>query len=167
MQLPVRKRAQLLRPMEPDSLVLTPEAISALKREHARLLAGRPEAIAEVRRTAEMGDFSENAAYQMAKGRLRSINDRLLIVEDKLARATVLTPPTNGRVGLGSTVTARKEDGSEQVWKLVSRAEVNMENGWISDESPIGQALLGASEGSVVEVQTNRAMARYTVLRVQ
>lgn len=167
MQLPVRKRAQLLKVHEPDELVLSAEAIESLQQEQKRLLAKRPEAIAEVRRTAEMGDFSENAAYQMAKGRLRGINDRLLIVQDKLTRATLLPQPKGDRVELGSIVSLSGPDDITITYRLVGPSEADISKGFLSYLSPLGMALVGRRIGESVEIHTMRGIVQYTVVGLE
>jgi transcription elongation GreA/GreB family factor len=114
-----------------------------------------------------MGDLSENAAYQIAKSRLRGLQSRLLVIADRLARASVLVPPTDGCIGLGSTVTLRASTGSEQVWQVVSRMEVDIARGRISDESVVGKALMGKREGEEVAWETPKGIARSTVVRVE
>lgn len=102
-----------------------------------------PKAIADVQRTAEMGDFSENAAYQEAKGRLRGINSRILMLKDRLARAQPIGNKTKSPfVELGSTVVL-KMSNAQKTYEIVGPTETDPGAGRISHVSPLGEQLIG------------------------
>ncbi len=125
-----------------------------------RLKKARPEAAAEVKRLAEMGDFSENAAYQLAKGRLRGLNQKLMETEDHLKHAKII-PSTNSNdlVQLGSTVTV-DQGGKQQTYRILGPTEANPSKGIISHRSPLGSALMGKHIGETVQmVQNGRTIA--------
>ena len=110
-----------------------------------------PQAIADMHRTAEMGDFSENAAYQEAKGRLRRINARILLLKDRLARTKpILKKHASGFIELGSTVTLTM-DGAQTTYEIVGPAETNPSRGRISHLSPLGAALIGHAKGDRIK----------------
>ncbi|MFA6131484.1 MAG: GreA/GreB family elongation factor [Patescibacteria group bacterium] len=147
MRLPTRKSEILEGTKKVSDAFLSPAAIQRYKNELQDLLKNqRQPAIKEVQRTAEMGDFSENAAYQMAKGRLRQINSRITILEEKLKSAVVIKANTDGRVALGSTVTFVM-NGKETTYEILGVQEANPAHGKISHLSPLGKALLGKVVG--------------------
>ncbi|HBI97071.1 MAG: Transcription elongation factor GreA [Candidatus Falkowbacteria bacterium GW2011_GWC2_38_22] len=110
-------------------------------------------AIAEVKRLAADGDFSENHAYSMAKGRLRGINQRILDIEDHLRRANIIHPQANSEtVQLGSLVTV-EINNKQKTFQILGSAETNPNKGIISNNSPIGAALMGKRVGGIVQVR--------------
>lgn len=145
---------------------MTQEKFDELSTLLARLKKARPEAAAEVKRLAEMGDFSENAAYQLAKGRLRGLNQKLMETEDHLKHAKII--PTAGGTGvvqLGSTVTV-DQDGKQQTYRILGPTEANPSKGIISHLSPLGAALMGKRAGDVVEVSLGADVVRVTVIHL-
>lgn len=110
----------------------------------------RPEAVREVQRLAEMGDFSENAAYQMAKGRLRGINRKIEELENYADHAVVIRPDTHtDTVQLGSTVTVEIR-GTRKTYTILGSLETDPHQGIISSSSPMGSALMGRKAGDVI-----------------
>ena len=146
---------------------LTPAKIERLKAEHERLVKiERPEAAAEVRRTAEMGDLSENAGYQIAKGLLRRINNRILWIEARLATAIPIAKgSSNGTVQVGSTVVI-ETNGRTCTFEIVGSQETNPATGRISHRSPIGLALLGARANENVTIKLADRDVVYHIISV-
>jgi transcription elongation factor GreA len=127
----------------------------------------RPRAADEVKRLAEMGDFSENAAYQMAKGYLRRLNSRILEIEDILKRAIIITPDKmSSTVKMGSKVTVEIR-GKQQVYTILGSREANPGAGAISHQSPLGEALLGGQVGEVVEVKMKGGEVECKILKIE
>jgi len=125
------------------------------------------EAIKEVRRTGEMGDFSENAAYQMAKGRLRRINGRILSITERLKVAIPIEEGSpDGMVGIGSTVVV-KVVAKERTYKIVGSQEVDPMRGRISHSSPLGKVLMGHKVGDEVPFVHEGVETLYEVLEVK
>jgi transcription elongation factor GreA len=113
----------------------------------------RPAAIEEVKRLALMGDFSENAAYQIAKGRLRGINRRLLEIENMLKRSIIIrSATTNGKIRIGSKVRVLI-NGKEREYSILGSSETDPLHGIISHNSPIGQSLIGKVAGDSFSYQ--------------
>ncbi len=111
-----------------------------------------PKAIADAQRTAEMGDFSENAAYQEAKGRLRGINSRILIIKDRLARAQPISSTNKSPfVELGSFV-ALIMNGLQKTYEIVGPTETDPAAGRISHLSPLGEQLIGHLKGDKIRL---------------
>lgn len=169
MREPKRKSEEDRRLMQEDvDNYLTPAKIQRFKAEHERLVKhDRPEAAAEVRRTAEMGDLSENAGYQIAKATLRRINNRVLWIEARLATAIPIAKgSSNGTVQIGTTVTV-ETNGKTFTYEIVGSQETNPATGRISHRSPIGLALLGAREGEIVNLKLHDREVKYTIINVE
>jgi transcription elongation factor GreA len=132
-----------------------------------RLLKARPEAANEVKRLAEMGDFSENAAYQLSKGRLRGLNQRIMEIEDHLKLAQIILPAeSSGTVQLGSTVTI-EQDGKRMTFRILGPTETNPGKGIISHKSPLGAALLGKQVGFRTILHTASKDVVVQIVRVE
>lgn len=157
-RIPTRKKEQDRRALQGDEpLYLTKEKIERLKRDLKQLKANRPEAIKEVQRTGEMGDFSENAEYQLAKRRLRSINHRITSIEERLKVAIEIERGSpDGVVTIGSTVTIQSrtlpESPTLRSYTIVGPAESNPMQGRISYKSPLGAKLMGKKTGDSINV---------------
>lgn len=153
MRVPIRKGGEFTNlPTDP---CITQAKYSQLKQQLAALKRQRPEAIAEVRRLAELGDFSENAAYQMAKGRLRNLNDRFDELQKQINSAIIIKPPKNGnKVVLGSKAKV-KINGKINTFLILGSAEADLSKNIISHNSPVGSALIGkkAGESFIVKLE--------------
>ena len=166
MRLPTRKKELERMANEDVDLHVTQAKFQRMQRDVADLLhRQRAEAVAEVRRTGEMGDFSENAGYQIAKGTLRRINTRIEVLQDRIARAVIIPDGPSSTVRIGSVVTVRMND-REHTYHILGSQESNPSRGAISRNSPIGKALLSARVGDTVNVSlANRAVA-VTILAI-
>lgn len=138
-----------------------------MEQERVRLKQERPSLADEVARLAQLGDFSENAEYQDAKHRLRRLNERLLILEDRIKNAIVIRAEENAadHVSLGSTVTVEK-NGTRLVFQIVGPQETNPSRGRISHVSPLGALLLGARIGETVRLQTGAGETEYKIVAI-
>ncbi len=165
MQLPYRKPGKYSQGTQ-DPL-MTEEKFQALQKQLARLKESQPQAAKDVARLAEMGDFSENVEYQLAKGRLRSINERILRLEYELTHAEIIQPSRqNNRVELGHTVSIH--DGQNQkTFQILGSTETNPAKGIISYTSPIGSALLGRKLGEKIKIQIGPKEVEYTIVRIE
>lgn len=165
MRLPIRKPGQYTH-LKPDQH-LTEAKYNELKNKLARLKFNRPRAADEVKRLAEMGDFSENAAYQIAKGRLRGLNQRILEIEDQLKRSILIKPNKNiGLVQLGSKVTVETA-GQEKTYLILGSSETNPGGGIISSRSPIGSALIGGRIGDRIKIKLTDKETEYKIIRIE
>jgi transcription elongation GreA/GreB family factor len=166
MRLPIRQSEILQSTKKISDNYLTAAAVGKMKRELLDLEKNcRPAAAAEVRRLAELGDFSENAAYQIAKGKLRGINSRITVLQDKLKYAIIIKPRVDGRVAIGSIVTVMVA-GRKKVFEILGSQESDPTRGRISYLSPLGAALIGAREGEVVKVAGKGNEAEYKILKI-
>ncbi len=160
MQLPYRKPTKFsVMQLDP---VMSQAKFSELTKKLEKLKADRPKAAAEVSRLAELGDFSENVEYQLAKGRLRAINEKMMILETHLNQADIIKKNTSGRVGIGSIVTV-EVDGKEKIYEILGSSETNPTKGIISHTSPIGAALMGHKVGDTVAVEIAQKNKEYIV----
>jgi len=145
---------------------LTEEKFLELKSKLERLKNACPRLIEEVKRLAQDGDFSENAAYQIAKGRLRGVNQGILEIENQLKRAIIIKPQKNAEtVQLGSTVTVEVK-GKIKNYLILGSAETNPEKGIISHHSPIGSALMGRRMGAKINLQIAGKTVEYKIIKI-
>lgn len=139
-----------------------------LKKELERLVKiVRPRLSDEVAELAKLGDFSENAAYQIAKGKLRGTNHRILVIEDLLNNAIIIPACAPGAcVQMGSQVTV-ETGGQTKIFQILGPQETNPSQGIISQLSPIGSALLGHRVNDEVEAEINDKIAKYKIIRIE
>jgi transcription elongation factor GreA len=145
---------------------LTQAGVDELKAELDALVAKRP-AIADAIKTArELGDLAENSEYQSAMAEKDRNEARILEVETILSNTEIIKKPRgDSKVQLGSVVKL-KSDGKAKEFQVVGTVEADPLSGKISDESPIGQALLGKKEGESVEIQTPSETATYKIVAI-
>ncbi|MFH0892104.1 MAG: GreA/GreB family elongation factor [Candidatus Falkowbacteria bacterium] len=164
MQTPIRKPGQYAG-IKPDPH-MTPDKFRGLSAELERLKAKRPYAAAEVKRLAADGDFSENHAYSMAKGRLRGLNRRIDEIEDHLKRAVIIEVPKNpDKAVLGSLVTV-SVNGREKSYRILGSSETDPSGGIISRNSPLGLALLGRRVGETARVWLKDKAVEYKIIKI-
>lgn len=165
MQVP-RRRGGKFSQQKPDALI-TRQKFDELERELAHLKKIRPAAAADVSQLAELGDFSENVEYQLAKGRLRGINNAMLKLEAQINQATIIEPIRDSdTVQVGNKVTF--SDGKAvKTFLILGSEEADPEHNIISRNSPIGSALLGHEVGETVMVQLANRKAEYKILKIE
>ncbi len=166
MQVPHRKPGQFTH-LKPDPL-LTEAKYNELKNKLEYLKnKARPEAAAEVRRLAELGDFSENVEYQLAKGRLRGINNRITTIESHLNTAEIIPVNTaTDKVQIGHTVTVENEK-TVQTYQILGSSQTNPRQRIISHQSPLGAALLGHKVGDTVEMRSPGGIKKYRISKIE
>lgn len=146
---------------------LTVAKLEELKNKLARLKKSHPTAAAEVRRLAELGDFSENVEYQLAKGKLRGLNNAILTVERQIIDARIIAPAKQKNiVQIGHTVTIVCA-GREKKYQLLGSAETNPAKGIISHHSPIGAALIGRQLNDKVKIKLAEKELECTILKIE
>jgi transcription elongation factor GreA len=147
----------------PREVVLTPEGLEELKSKIEHLSTERRQEVAErIRAAREFGDISENAEYDDAKNEQAMLEKQIADLEDKLRSATVVeTSGSSDIVTIGVMVHVKdqKTDKSTK-YKIVGSAEANPSEQKLSNESPVGKALLGRKRGDVVSVPVPRGPAR-------
>lgn len=149
-----------------DVVYLTPEGLQKIHDELEHLKTARREEIAiKLEAAIKQGDLKENADYHDAKEEQAFIEGRIRDLEDSLRRAQVIqdTGPSN-RVRVGSTVTVVEEGYDDtETYSIVGAHEADPTNGRISNESPIGRALLGAKIGQTVRVETPAGLVNFVI----
>lgn len=147
---------------------LTAEGKKKLEEELEYLVnVRRREVAAEIQSAKEEGDISENSAYDEAKLSQGFVEGRIQTIEAQLQNAVLIEK--NGKsdhVDVGSKVTVA-EDGLEETYVIVGSAEADPMNGRISNESPIGQALLGAKVGQKVTAETPGGALEIEVTKIE
>ena len=126
----------------------------------------RPDIAEKIGRAASDGDLSENGAYHQAKEDQARLEGQIAELEHVLRHASV-AEDTGDAVGIGKTVTVEDESGTERTYRIVSSHEVNPGQGHISNESPIGAALMGAKTGDTVHAQTPGRSRSFRIVSIQ
>lgn len=168
MRLPTRKSEILRNAQRQDDHHYTREAVERMKRDVERLTKiERPQAAEEVHRTKQMGDLSENAAYQEAKVHLRRVNDRITMLEERLKHAILITPGAGeeGEIRIGSRVTL-EANGKMFDFEIVGALETSPGSGRISHLSPLGKLIMKKKVGDTVTLTVQTKNTVYTVLEV-
>src|SRR6266498_5583009 len=131
---------------------LTPEGAAKLKAELEELTGPRREELAKRLRSAiQMGDLSENADYHKAKEDQGFLEGRIQEIEAALRTAVIIEKKYGDKITVGSRVTVQEGDFSPETYDLVGAKEADPRNGKISNESPIGSALMDHKVGEIVE----------------
>ncbi|MCL1891554.1 MAG: transcription elongation factor GreA [Coriobacteriia bacterium] len=150
-------------------IVLTPEGREKLEAELQHLETDRRAEVGErIRIAREFGDISENSEYDDAKNEQAWLESRITEVTQILANATIAeAPKRSNKVSVGNVVTVEDGSGAERVFTIVGAAEVDVEQGRISNESPVGSALLGSKKGDTVTIEgPTGKQTQFTILKI-
>ena len=143
---------------------LTKEGVEEFKSELASLISKRADVADAIKTAREQGDLSENAEYHAAKDEQSNMESRISEIEYILANTEIITKPRKGnKVQLGSYVELKGAGGRAKKFQVVGTVEADPLEGKISDESPIGKALMGKQIGEAVEIVTPVETATYKV----
>src|SRR5215510_16572054 len=154
--------------MPQQTTYLTPEGEAKLKAELAELKGPRREELAQRLRSAiQMGDLSENADYHKAKEDQGFLEGRIQEIEAILRNAVIIEKQQGDVVNVGSHVTIQEEDFEPETFYVVGAKEADPRNGKISNESPIGSALMNHKVGDMVEADTPGGKIRFKILKVE
>jgi transcription elongation factor GreA len=147
---------------------LTAEGAAKLRAELSELTGPRREELAQRLRSAiQMGDLSENADYHKAKEDQAFLEGRIQEIEAVLRTALIVEKTRSDIVTVGSTVTVQEEGFDPETYDLVGAKEADPRNGKISNESPIGSALMDHKVGDVVEAETPGGKIRFKILKIE
>ena len=148
----------------PKDVILTAEGLSKLKEELDTLSGDRRREVAErIKEAREFGDIAENAEYDDAKNEQAMLEARIAQLEEKLRLATVIDAKdvTTDVVQVGSVVHVKDEKTGKSVkYTIVGSSEASPADNRLSNESPVGRALLGRKRNEIVSVQVPRGPAR-------
>jgi transcription elongation factor GreA len=152
--------------MEKDKIFLTKQGLEKLKKEYEDLTkVRRKEVTKRIARAREFGDISENSEYDSAREEQSFIEGRIIELEEILRNAKVITQTENPNViQVGSRVRVQVNN-EEDEFVIVSSVEADPMQGKISDQSPVGKALLGAKVGDIVTASST-IKSTYTVLEI-
>ena len=147
---------------------LTPEGAAKLRAELVELTGPRREELAQRLRSAiQMGDLSENADYHKAKEDQAFLEGRIQEIEAVLRTAVIVEKTQSDVVTVGSTVTVQEDNFPPETYYIVGAKEADSRNNKISNESPIGKALMDHRVGDVVEAETPGGKIRFKILKVE
>ena len=148
--------------------ILTSQGLVSLKSEYDELTKVKRTQITKRIQTArEFGDLSENSEYDAAKEEQSLLETRIAQLEDVLKRAQIIEPVKKADfVVIGSTIVV-EIDGEKDEFTIVGTMEADPSKKKISNESPVGTAMLGAKLGEVVEVVTPIIRAKYKILEIK
>lgn len=146
---------------------LTEHGKRELEEELADLIESRSEVAEKIAEAREYGDLSENAEYSAAREEQGRVETRIAEIENILANADIIVSgiAKNGEIGLGSTVTLK--NGKKTVYKIVGPVEADPMDGKISNESPLGEALMGKKVGDHVQIETPKGKVDYEILVIE
>lgn len=150
----------------PDKKYLSREKYNELKEELEYLKTDKRKEIAgQLEFAKSLGDLSENAEYHEARDSQAKVEARILEIEGILKIAKIVTSKRNSFIDVGSTVTLK--NGGTQTWSLVGSEESDLPNHKISNESPLGEVLIGKKEGDKAELVTSKGKTVYTIVKVE
>lgn len=149
---------------------LTRERLKELEAELNYLKTTREQEVAEqIKEARSFGDLSENSEYDEAKNEQGLVEGRIALLEKMLKHARVVTEDelSTDHISVGSHVRIKDEDGDEDEYDITGSTEADPVNGKISDESPIGAALIGHSVGDKVDITLpSGAVVQYEVMEI-
>jgi transcription elongation factor GreA len=165
MRVPIRK-AEKYTYLKSDPN-LTEAKFLEIKNKLEQMKSYRPKLSEEVKILSEGGDFSENAGYQLAKGKLRGLNQKILDLENQIKNAIIITR-TDDRdtVQLGDTVLIEK-DGRKKSYTILGSAETDPNRNIISHNSPLGAALLNHRVNDLIKVKIARKELALKIIEIK
>jgi len=152
MQIP-RRKSDELRKRDDGPFHITQEGLKRLHERLVMLKASLPKLITETRQAADLGDRSENDEYKTNKAALRNTHRQILSTQDQIKRAVIIEPGPgkSGKVRLGTTVVL-ESGGKQSTFQIVGPYETDPTKGRISDQSPLGAALMNHAKGDSVTI---------------
>ena len=154
--------------MGQKKILITKGGLAKLQSELDYLLSVRRQEVAgKIKRAREMGGTENNAEYEDAKNDQAFVEGRILMLENIVKNAAVIASPAlPGVVEMGDKVLIQNQDGKIEQFTIVGSAEANPVEGKISNESPVGKALLGKKIGDEIEVSTPAGLLKLMIMDV-
>lgn len=156
--------------MPEKDVFLTEDGLKRLENELDELKTVRRKEIAErIKQALSFGDISENSEYDQAKNEQAQLEDRISKLETMLRNAKIIDKEdiSTDKVGIGSKVLVKDLEYDEEMeYTIVGSAEADPYNGKISNESPVGKALLGHKSGDIVDVVVPDGIIKYQILTI-
>jgi len=155
--------------MSDDDVLLTPEGRARLEGELEYLRSvKRPKVADQLRQAIDGGDLSENVGYEDAKHEQSFVEGRILTLETLLKKAVIVEGERAATmVGFGSRVTVKERGGGEESFRIVGSVEADPGKGRISNESPLGRALMDRRVGDDVAVEAPDGVLYFQILDIQ
>jgi transcription elongation factor GreA len=151
-------------------VILTPEGYEKLKQEIEYLSTDKRREVADrIRVAREFGDIAENSEYDDAKNDQALLEHRIALLEERLLAARVIEKGevSSDAVSIGSKVRLKDMEQNETIeYHIVGSAEANPAEHKLSNESPVGKAIIGKKKGEVVEVAAPRGSLKYKILEI-
>ncbi len=150
-------------------VILTPEGLEKLKQEIEHLSVTRRREVAErIKEAREFGDISENSEYDDAKNEQAMLESRIAQLEDKLRSAQVIDASEldNNVVRVGSLVSVKDDKSKSFQYTIVGSTEADPSANRLSNESPVGKALIGRKKGDAVSVPTPKGERKLTISKI-
>ncbi|MBQ8895735.1 MAG: transcription elongation factor GreA [Clostridia bacterium] len=151
-------------------IIVSHEGLKKLQQELEHLKTVKRKEVAQaIQKARAYGDLSENSEYDEAKNEQAEIEGKIANLEATLENAIVLDDAELGtdKVNVGNKVTVHNIDADEEAeYKIVSTAEADPIMGLISDDSPLGKALIGQRKGDSVNVETPMGIVKYTITEI-
>jgi transcription elongation factor GreA len=152
-------------------VILTPEGHKKLKEEIEHLSTVKRREVAErIKQAREFGDIAENSEYDDAKNEQAMLEHRIATLEERLKSARVIEKReiTTDVVSVGTIVRLRDVDAKETIeYAIVGSAEANPAEYKLSNESPVGRAIIGRKKGETVEVSAPRGSLKYKIMDIK
>jgi len=152
-------------------VILTSEGYEKLKAEIEYLKTDKRREVAErIKHAREFGDITENSEYDDAKNEQAMLEHRIALLEDRLTNARVIESAEIPKdvVGIGTRVRLKDMDANETIeYMIVGSGEANPAEHRLSNESPVGKAILGKKKGEVVEVAVPRGSLKYKIVEIK
>jgi len=152
-------------------VILTAEGYKKLEQEIEYLSTEKRREVADrIRVAREFGDIAENAEYDDAKNEQAMLEHRIMQLEERLLSARVITKKeiSKDTVSVGSTVRVKNMDANKTFeYHIVGSAEANPAENKLSNESPVGKAIIGHKKGDVVEVSAPRGALKFKILEIK
>ncbi len=146
---------------------LTAEGKAQLEEELNHLkMVRRPEVADRIQQAKMDGDVSESGEYEDAKNEQAMVEGRIRTLEHMLTNAQIIEEKKSDVVALGTRVKIRDGEGDEYEWTIVGSAEANPRQNRISNEFPVGKALMGKKKGDKVSVDAPGGTEQFTILKV-
>ena len=151
-----------------ENIMLTADGFLALEEELKVLKTEkRPEVIKALKEARALGDLSENSDYDAARNEQAQLEARIKELEYKLEHCTIADASKKDTVNVGSLVTITYDDGESEEYKIVGSLEADPFENKISNESPIGKAIIGHKKGEVVEVTSPNGNFTVTITSIK
>lgn len=146
---------------------LTPDGVNEFKEELSELVAMRGPVAERIKAAREFGDLTENAEYSTAKQEQERVENRISELENILQNVVLIKKPrSDSKVQLGNTIKLKSSDNRSKIYKVVGTVEADPSDGKISNESPIGQALINKTVGDSVEIITPSETVIYKIVDI-